>query len=153
MAIRSCPTHVGKWCLHFHTCFFWMLVIMGPWTKRKRHKVSAASFKCQQIFRESLTSTLVKTIESNKSKKNDIMTNFPAIWFVNENGLLCSRKGSPPFPCMVVALILAVRRTAPVFFPVLAVLSQLACRERQGGNSWPTLSLLLGMIVLVPLVF
>jgi len=55
-------------------------------------------------------------------------------------------------PPMVVALILAVRRTAPVFFPVLAVLSQLASRESRGGNSWPALYLLLGMIILVLLV-
>jgi len=51
-------------------------------------------------------------------------------------------------PPMVVALVLAVRRTAPVLFPGLAILPQLA---GPGTNSWPALSLLLGLTMLVVL--
>jgi hypothetical protein len=49
-------------------------------------------------------------------------------------------------PPMVTAWILVVRRTAPVLFPVLAVLVQLAGR-------WPMMSLLLGLTTFACLVF
>jgi hypothetical protein len=51
-------------------------------------------------------------------------------------------------PPMVVALVLAARRTAPVLFPLLAILPQLA---GPGKNSWPALSLLLGLTMLAVL--
>lgn len=50
-------------------------------------------------------------------------------------------------PPMVVALVLAVRRTAPVLFPMLAILIQLA---GPGSNRW-RLSLLLGLAMLLVL--
>lgn len=51
-------------------------------------------------------------------------------------------------PPMVVALVLAVRRTAPAVFPVLAFLPWLA---GPGGSGWPILSLFLGVAMLVSL--
>jgi hypothetical protein len=49
-------------------------------------------------------------------------------------------------PPMVVALVLAVRRTAPVLFPMLAILTQLARPDEYGS---PSLALLLGLSMLV----
>jgi hypothetical protein len=53
-------------------------------------------------------------------------------------------------PPMVVALVLAVRRTAPIIFPLLAIMSQLVGSGGSGG-SWPFLSLLLGLTMIVTL--
>lgn len=52
-------------------------------------------------------------------------------------------------PPGVVALVLAVRRTAPVLFPVLAILAQLS---RSGAQGWPILSLFLGVMLLLLVV-
>mmetsp|Transcript_46937 Transcript_46937/g.73289 ORF Transcript_46937/g.73289 Transcript_46937/m.73289 type:complete len:606 (+) Transcript_46937:89-1906(+) len=53
------------------------------------------------------------------------------------------RRFSPPMK--VVALVVAVRRTAPILFPVLAILPQLAHPDSSRG--WPTLALILGLMV------
>jgi len=46
----------------------------------------------------------------------------------------------------MVALIIAVRRTAPLLFPMLALLSQLV---RPGVRGWPRVALLLAIILTI----